>query len=65
MIYCLSNPSEEWQGERGYINESMVKKYFPKPESNPYILLCGSAAMVNEAYLPSLKDYNSERIFTY
>ena len=65
LVHCLSRPSdsEEWNGETGYIDVTMVKKHFPAPSNDVFVLICGSPRMVNESYLPALSEYDS--IFTY
>ena len=63
--YCLSKPSSTWNGDSGYITSDMVKRHLPPPSKDVFILLCGSAAMVNDCYLPNLTDYDQDRIFVY
>lgn len=41
----LSNPEENWQGETGFITDSMIKKYISDIHA-PIYYVCGSPAMV-------------------
>uniref|UniRef100_A0AAF5DCA3 NADH-cytochrome b5 reductase n=1 Tax=Strongyloides stercoralis TaxID=6248 RepID=A0AAF5DCA3_STRER len=46
--------TEEWNGERGRINESMIKKYISPPEKNVFVLICGPKEMCS-----SVKEISS------
>jgi ferredoxin-NADP reductase len=49
LIYCIERPPQEWQGERGFLNSSILKKYLP-PEwisGKTEVFLCGPAPMMN------------------
>lgn len=41
LIYFLDKETENWEGESGYISESHVEKYFPKPSTDVQLLICG------------------------
>ncbi len=56
VIYVLSNPSEEWEGETGYINGDIVSRYLPKQFKRFIFLICGPPPLMDamEEALPSL-----------
>lgn len=56
VIYVLSNPSEEWEGETGYINGNIVSRYLPKQYKRFIFLICGPPPLMDamEEALPSL-----------
>ncbi|CEF61033.1 Oxidoreductase FAD/NAD(P)-binding domain and Flavoprotein pyridine nucleotide cytochrome reductase domain and NADH:cytochrome b5 reductase (CBR) family and Oxidoreductase, FAD-binding domain and Ferredoxin reductase-type FAD-binding domain and Riboflavin synthase-like beta-barrel domain-containing protein [Strongyloides ratti] len=37
--------TEKWNGEKGRIDESMIKKYVPSSEKNVFVLICGPKEM--------------------
>lgn len=45
LIEVMVNPDADWQGEVGYINHTMIKKYI-SDINKPYYYICGSPAMV-------------------
>uniref|UniRef100_A0A0N5C1A0 NADH-cytochrome b5 reductase n=1 Tax=Strongyloides papillosus TaxID=174720 RepID=A0A0N5C1A0_STREA len=50
----ISN-TEEWDGERGRIDEVMIKKHVPSPDNNVFVLICGPKEMSS-----SVKDISSK-----
>lgn len=46
FIPVLANPHPDWQGETGFITDSLVAKYIPDLDK-PIFYACGSPAMVN------------------
>lgn len=45
VVYVLENPSDDWQGESGFITDDMLTRYLPDvPEQYEYYL-CGPLAM--------------------
>lgn len=45
LIPTLANPDANWQGEKGFITQTMIKKHLPDL-SSPIYYVCGSPAMV-------------------
>lgn len=45
LIACLSSSDNDWQGEKGYITHTLIKKYIT-PLDDPIYYLCGSLNMV-------------------
>jgi len=48
IIYSLDIPNNDWKGERGYINQTMVSKYLGSTEmDNSIFYICGPPGMLN------------------
>lgn len=47
VVNVLSDEPEgsSWTGERGFVNEALLKANFPGPEADPLIFVCGPPAM--------------------
>jgi predicted ferric reductase len=56
VIYVLSDPDEEWEGETGYINGDVLKQYLPKQFKRFIFLICGPQPLMDamEEALPAL-----------
>ena len=56
VIYVLSDPAEDWQGERGFINSDTLKKYLPQQYKRFVYFICGPEPLMNamEQALPEL-----------
>jgi ferredoxin-NADP reductase len=62
LIPTLANPDANWQGEKGFITQSMIKKYVPDL-SLPIYYVCGSPAMVTTLQEALVEmDIDEERI---
>jgi len=61
VTYVLSHPGDDWKGEKGHVNEEIIKKYGFGPEGGKSVaLLCGPPAMIQKAALPALSDWGYE-----
>lgn len=56
ITHILSNPSDEWEGERGHVNRELLQKSVFGPGQENVALLCGPPAMIQKAVLPALKE---------
>mmetsp|Transcript_7648 Transcript_7648/g.10852 ORF Transcript_7648/g.10852 Transcript_7648/m.10852 type:complete len:354 (-) Transcript_7648:217-1278(-) len=45
VIHTLTKPSEEWKGEKGFVDADKIKKYCPGPEEDPFVFVCGPPPM--------------------
>jgi predicted ferric reductase len=56
VIYVLNNPEKGWQGETGYINADILRRYLPKQYKRFAYFICGPDPLMNamEAALPDL-----------
>jgi predicted ferric reductase len=56
VIYVLSDPSEDWQGDRGYITGEIMRRYLPKQYKRFVYLICGPEPLMDamEQALPEL-----------
>ena len=67
VVHVLSNPSEAWTGERGFINAELLKRHLPPPYADHEYFICGPDVMMDaiETALGKLSvplsKYHSER----
>lgn len=62
LIPTFEKPDTDWQGETGYITQTMIKKYLPNL-SIPIFYICGSPAMVSTLQESLMEmDIDAERI---
>lgn len=56
IIYVLSDPQEDWQGERGFINAEILQRYLPEQYRRFVYFICGPEPLMNamELALPRL-----------
>jgi predicted ferric reductase len=67
VIYVLTNPSDDWTGERGFITAELFKRHLPQPYAGHEYFICGPDVMMDaiekalgEIHVPMSK-YHSER----
>lgn len=67
LVYVLEKPEETWPGEKGFINEAVLKRHLPKEGIERLYLMCGPPVMmdsVTEALMKvgvPLENVRSER----
>jgi predicted ferric reductase len=56
LIYVLSEPAENWQGEKGFITGDVLKRYLPEQYRRFVYFICGPEPLMDamEAALPEL-----------
>lgn len=56
LIYVLSDPGDDWQGERGFITADILKRYLPKQSKRFVYFICGPDPLMDamEMALPDL-----------
>jgi predicted ferric reductase len=56
FVPVISNPQEGWEGETGFINAAIMKKYLPKQYKRFMYLICGPKPLMDamEEALPEL-----------
>lgn len=56
VVYVLSDPADDWQGERGFINSDVLKRYLPKQYRRFVYFICGPEPLMDamEQALPEL-----------
>ncbi|KXJ89323.1 hypothetical protein Micbo1qcDRAFT_212694 [Microdochium bolleyi] len=59
ITYVLSHPEDEgsWKGEKGHVNEEIIKMALFEPAKDSVVFLCGPPAMIQKAALPALKNW--------
>jgi predicted ferric reductase len=67
VIHVLTNPSDDWTGERGFITAEVFKRHLPQPYAGHQYFICGPNVMMDaiekalgELHVP-LSKYHSER----
>ncbi|CAI7653865.1 unnamed protein product [Penicillium discolor] len=56
ITHILSNPNNNWRGEKGHVSKDILQKYAFGPEKENLALLCGPPAMIQKAVLPALRE---------
>jgi len=67
VVHVLTNPSDGWTGERGFITAEVFKRHLPPPYADHEYFICGPNVMMDaiekalgEMHVP-LSKYHSER----
>lgn len=65
VIHILNNPPENWPGERGYINQDILKRNLPNQYKRFVYFVCGPEPLMDamEAALPEL-GVPAEKVFS-
>ena len=69
VIYVLSDPDEDWEGERGFITAEILKRHFPRQYQKQYqrfvYFICDPEPLMDamEAMLPEL-GVPREKVFS-
>ncbi|KAK3293119.1 uncharacterized protein B0H64DRAFT_206199 [Chaetomium fimeti] len=57
VVHVLSEPGEEWEGERGLVDADLLKKVLFPPGEGSAVFLCGPPGLVRKAAMPALKEW--------
>jgi len=57
VVYTLDNPPADWKGEKGFVSESMIKKYIAPPSDDVLVFVCGPPGMMKAVSGPKTPDY--------
>lgn len=57
IVHVLSNPSSDWKGLKGHVNDDIIRKHSFEPGKKNVALLCGPPAMIQKAVLPALTKW--------
>ena len=49
LTHVLSKPSDDWQGEKGHVDERIIKSYLAPPDAYTAVFLCGPPPMTAAA----------------
>ncbi len=47
MVHVLEKPSEDWSGERGFINQDILERYLPENRHDLDYFICGPPPMMD------------------
>jgi predicted ferric reductase len=50
VVYVLEKPSDEWQGEKGFINAEVLERRLPKERVQRAFFICGPPPMMNAVH---------------
>ena len=64
LIHVLERPSEQWDGERGFINTDVLKRHLAENYLESVYFICGPLPMI-EAVEPCLHELNIPRGHIY
>ncbi|KGO70834.1 Eukaryotic molybdopterin oxidoreductase [Penicillium expansum] len=56
ITHVLSNPNNNWTGEKCHVSKDILQKYAFEPEKGNLALLCGPPTMFQKAVLPVLRE---------
>jgi nitrate reductase (NAD(P)H) len=56
ITYVLSQPGDDWKGEKGHVSKEILEKYAWGPGKGTVALLCGPPTMIKKAVLPALQE---------
>ena len=61
------NADSGWTGDKGRIDEEMIRKYMPPPSNDTIVLTCGTIEMTTITLVPLLKKmgYNADHIHDF
>jgi len=45
LVHVLTDPSEDWEGEKGYVNQDLLHKYLPTNRREQEYYVCGPVPM--------------------
>lgn len=48
IIHVLREPSEEWSGERGYVDQELLDRYIPKRKGTRQYFICAAPKMMDQ-----------------
>lgn len=57
VCHVLSHPGQNWTGEKGHVNQRIIRQYSFPPEEKNVALLCGPPTMIKKSVLPALVDW--------
>ncbi|TVP62044.1 MAG: oxidoreductase [Nodularia sp. (in: Bacteria)] len=48
VVHVLRNPSEDWSGETGYVDQDLLERYIPKRRGTRQYFICASPKMMEQ-----------------
>ncbi|KAH9886564.1 hypothetical protein F4778DRAFT_773989 [Xylariomycetidae sp. FL2044] len=61
ITHVLSEPSEDWSGLKGYVNEKIMREHLFPPSDENLALLCGPPGMIEKAVVPVLEKWGYDQ----
>jgi predicted ferric reductase len=50
VVYVLEKPSDDWQGERGYVTADVLERHLPQDLLDRSVFICGPPPMMNAVH---------------
>lgn len=60
--YVVLNPTQSWNGHKGYITPDIIKKHIPGPADDVLVLVCGPPPFYNALSGPKAPDYSQGEV---
>lgn len=57
VTYVLSQPSNNWRGEKGFVSKSLIQSKLPAPSNDVMIFVCGPPPMMKAISGDKTPDY--------
>lgn len=48
IVHVLREPSEDWEGEKGYVDKALIERYIPKRRGTRHYFICASPKMMDQ-----------------
>lgn len=48
IVHMLREPSEDWEGEKGYVDKDLIARYIPKRRASQHYFICASSKMMDQ-----------------
>lgn len=59
LVHVLSDPADDWKGEKGHVDRKMMEKHFFPPSDDTGTFLCGPPGLI-KACTDALYDWGFE-----
>lgn len=57
ITHVLSHAGEDWEGEKGHVDQRILHQYAFEPDEKTVALLCGPPSMIKKAVMPVLTEW--------
>lgn len=51
IVHVLKEPSNDWSGEKGYVDKELLERYIPKRRGTRHYFICATAKMMEQVEL--------------
>lgn len=57
ICHVLSHAGQDWQGEKGHVDQRIIHQYAFPPDDRNLALLCGPPTLIKKSVLPALLEW--------